>query len=165
MRVTPRVSATAIAFAALVSIGGLAWAKGPVTGDIQAYVVTVEDGEERVVEARRTAPGEIMEFRIVFTNHGEESVSGVRVIDPIPESTTYVADSHSSDVRASFEVSIDGGESFEPEPVVRIETQLDGSQRKLVVPPSEYTHVRWLADEALGAEGGQHRFAYRVSVN
>ena len=161
MRFTPSV----FILAALLSLASLAWARGPVTGDIKAFIVTHEDGEERVVEARETAPGQVMEFRIVFTNNGEESVSGIRVVDPIPESTTFVADSHSSDVSAEFEVSIDGGESFEPEPVVRIETREDGTQSRVVVPPSDYTHVRWLAKEELGAEGGQHRFAYRVSVD
>jgi len=154
-----------LVLAALLSLASLAWAGGPVTGDIKAFIVTQTDGEEQVIEASETEPGQLMEFRIVFTNNGEESVTGIRVVDPIPENTTFVADSHSSDVRADFEVSIDGGESFEAEPVVRIETREDGTQSRVVVPPADYTHVRWLASEALGAEGGQHSFAYRVSVD
>ena len=156
----------AFVLVASLALAGIAWAKGPVTGEIQAYIVsTGEDGAERVELAEQTEPGQVMEFRIVFTNNGEESVSGVRVVDPIPESTTYISESHSSDIAADFEVSIDNGESFEKEPVVRIETRVDGSQQEVVIPPSEYTHVRWVAREALGPEGGQHRFAYRVSVN
>ena len=162
MRFRPAV----LVLAASLSVAGFAWAKGPVSGEIQAFIVSVgDDGAERVAPAREAAPGQTMEFRIVFTNNGEESVSGVRVVDPIPESTTYISESHSSDVRADFEVSIDDGESFEKEPVVRIETRADGSQHKVVIPPSEYTHVRWVAREALGPEGGRHSFAYRVSVD
>jgi len=100
-----------------------------------------------------------------LSNNGEESVRGVQVVDPIPQNTRFVVDSHQADVSSSFEVSIDGGESFELEPVTRIETQDDGSQKEVVIPPSQYTHVRWLAKEELTSNGGQHSFAYRVTVD
>ena len=162
MRFTPRVAL----FGALLFMAGLAFANGPVTGEIQAYLVTVaSDGEEEIVETQEAEPGNTMEFQIVFTNNGDEDVSGIEVVDPIPENTRFIADSSSSDVDADFEVSVDGGESFETAPVVRIETQEDGSQKKVIVPESEYTHVRWSANDSLAGEGGQHRFAYRVTVN
>lgn len=150
----------------LFSLTGLALANGPVSGEIQAFIVSMNDaGEEVIQEAKEVEPGHIMEFRIVFTNNGEDDVRGVQVVDPIPQNTRFVPDSHKSDVAASFEVSIDGGESFELEPVVRIETQADGSQKEVVVPPEQYTHVRWLAEPELTSNGGQHQFAYRVTVN
>ena len=153
-------------FTAFLFFAGLAYAKGPVTGEIKVFVVSTDDaGNEVVKEAQETEPGQVMEFRIVFTNNGEENVRGVQVVDPIPQNTLFLADSHQADVPASFEVSIDGGESFELEPVTRIETQDDGSQKEVVIPPSQYTHVRWLAKEELISNGGQHSFAYRVTVN
>lgn len=148
------------------SLTGLAFAKGPVTGEIQAFIVSVTaDGEEVVTEAREAEPGHVMEFRIVFTNSGEEDVRGIQVVDPIPNNTRFIPDSHQSDVPAAFEVSIDGGESFEVEPVVRIETQSDGSQKEVVVPPEQYTHIRWLAEEELESNGGKHEYTYRVTVD
>ena len=161
-----RFSPVVTFFIAFLFFAGLAYAKGPVTGEIKVFVVSTDDsGQEIVTEADETEPGQVMEFRIVFTNNGEESVRGVQVVDPIPLNTRFVSDSHQADVPASFEVSIDGGESFELEPVTRIETQADGSQKEVVIPPSQYTHVRWLAQEELTSNGGQHSFAYRVTVD
>lgn len=149
-----------------LSIAGLAFANGPVTGEIQAFIVSVDDnGHEVIKEALETEPGHVMEFQIVFTNNGVDDVKGIQVVDPIPQNTRFVPDSHKTDVAAAFEVSIDGGESFELEPVVRIETQPDGSQKEVVVPPEQYTHVRWLAEDELTSNGGQHKFVYRVTVD
>jgi len=148
------------------SLTGLAFAKGPVTGEIQAFIVSVtDDGEEVVTKAVEAEPGHVMEFRIVFTNSGDEDVSGIQVVDPIPQNTRFIPDSHQSDVPAAFEVSIDGGESFENEPVVRIETQTNGRQKEVIVPPEQYTHVRWLAEPTLASNGGKHQFTYRVTVD
>lgn len=150
----------------LFSMVGFAYGNGAVTGEIQAFIVSIgDDGDEIIHQAREAEPGHVMEFRIVFTNNGADDVRGIQVVDPIPQNTRFVQDSHQSDVPAAFEVSIDGGESFELEPVVRIETQPDGSQKKVVVPPEQYTHVRWLAEKELTSNGGQHQFAYRVTVN
>jgi len=161
-----RFSPVVALFTAFLLFAGLAYAKGPVTGEIKVFVVSTDDsGQEIVTEASETEPGQVMEFRIVFTNNGDESVRGVQVVDPIPLNTRYISDSHQADVPASFEVSIDGGESFELEPVTRIETQADGSQKEVTIPPSQYTHVRWLAQEELTSNGGQHSFAYRVTVD
>jgi len=70
-----------------------------------------------------------------------------------------------TDVAATFEVSIDGGHSFEQEPVTRIETQLDGSQKEVVIPSSQYTHIRWAVADALDGKGGEQKYAYRVVID
>jgi len=64
-----------------------------------------------------------------------------------------------------FEVSIDGGETFESEPVTRIESQADGSQKEVIIPPALYTHIRWAVEDALEGEGGEQNYAYRVVVD
>ncbi len=176
MSFSPRSSSRRTAIAAALFVGALAGGAlatadtadtaPPVTGDISAFLVSEDaQGEERLVLAETAAPGQVMEFRIEFTNSGPEEVSGIAVVNPVPANTRYLADSHAADVGAAFEVSIDGGESFEPEPVTRIETQPDGSQATVVVPPGQYTHVRWVADEPLAAKGGRQSFTYRVAVN
>ena len=164
LRFTHCIAGLALGVAALC--GGVAQADAPaVTGEIEAFLVTQSGEGEKLVEATEAAPGEIMEFRIEFTNAGEEAVSGVQVVDSIPENTRFVGDSHAADVAALFEVSVDGGESFESEPVTRIETQADGTQAEIVIPPSDYTHLRWIAEEAMHADGGTQAFTYRVAVN
>jgi len=156
---------TLVVFVLVLFLAGISHAAAPVSGEIQAYLVTVDkNGEEKVTKTDQVEPGQVMEFELVFTNNGETSVSGIQVVDPIPENTLFIGESHNSDVQANFEVSIDGGQSFEAEPVIRIETQLDGTQKEVVIPAEQYTHVRWLAKDALPSKGGKHRFTYRVSV-
>jgi uncharacterized repeat protein (TIGR01451 family) len=148
-----------------LGVAGFAHAKSPVTGEIQAFIVSKNsEGIEKVLPAKEAAPGQVMEFQIVFTNNGDSDVKGIKVVDPIPANTLFIGDSHSADVPATFQVSIDGGASFEGVPVVRYETQADGTEKKIVIPPEQYTHVRWVADEELPSKGGKHRYSYRVSV-
>jgi len=154
-----------VVFLFVLFLAGISYAAAPVSGEIQAYLVTVdENGSEKVTKTDRVEPGQVMEFELVFTNHGDTSVSGIQVVDPIPENTIFIGESHNSDVQANFQVSIDGGEFFESEPVIRIETQADGSQKEVVIPAEQYTHVRWEAKDDLPSKGGKHRFTYRVSV-
>jgi len=161
MRLKPLI----LAFALLPAAAGLAYAKGPVSGNIQAYIVSVgNDGSEKITEAKVTEPGQVMEFQIVFTNNGPKDVYGIQVVDPIPANTLFIGDSNVSDVPAAFEVSIDGGVTFEPEPVLRKEIKADGTVNEITVPPEKYTHVRWLAEDELDSNGGQHKFTYRVTV-
>ena len=155
-----------ISLTASLAMASAVFAKGPVKGEVQAFIVSLsDDGSEMIKTADEAVPGEVMEFRIIFTNDGGESVSGIQVVDSIPENTRFINDSHNSDVQASFEVSIDGGQSYESVPVRRIETQQDGTQVEVVIPAEQYTHVRWLASEPLASDGGQQRFSYRVSIN
>ncbi len=161
-----RFSTVSIVFILFLGLAGFAVAKGPVTGEIQAFIVSLNsDGSEDITAAEEAEPGQVMEFQIVFTNNGDSGVNGIQVVDPIPENTKFISDSHSSDVSALFEVSIDGGETFETEPVRRIETQADGTQQEVTIAADQYTHVRWLADKELPSNGGSHRYSYRVSVN
>ncbi len=154
-----------LCFASVFAAASFAYAKGPVSGEIQTFLVTVDgDGAEKVIPADQTEPGQVMEFQIVFTNSGDSDVTGIKVVDPVPEYTRFIGDSHFSDVPAVFEVSIDGGETFEPEPVVRYEIQADGSKKEIIVSPDQYTHLRWSAEEVLASNGGKHKFSYRVEV-
>ena len=45
---------------------------------------------------------------------------------------------------ADFTVSIDGGKTFENEPVKRLVVDEQGKKLERLIPPSEYTHVRWI---------------------
>ncbi|ASJ76602.1 DUF11 domain-containing protein [Granulosicoccus antarcticus] len=148
------------------SFASMALANGLVEGRIEAYLVSTDSQGNEVIQATAAAkPGELMEYRLTFVNSGESAVSGLNVIDPIPANTTFVSDSANSNADSLFEVSIDGGRTFEKEPVMRIETQADGSQKEVVIPPAQYTHVRWAVEESLDAEGGTHEYGYRVVVN
>jgi len=149
----------------LMCCAGLVWAKGPVEGTIQAFIVAQDkNGNEIIEETTQAEPGQVMEYRLRFSNQGDSAVKGLKIVDPIPVQTTFIPDSDSTAVSAVFEVSIDGGKTFESTPVVRIETQADGTQKKIIIPPEQYTHLRWNAEDALNSNGGVQEYAYRVRV-
>jgi len=61
-----RFSPVVALFTAFLLFAGLAFAKGPVTGEIKVFVVSTDDsGKEIVTEANETEPGQTMEFRII----------------------------------------------------------------------------------------------------
>jgi len=61
-------------------------------------------------------------------------------------------------------VSIDGGKTFEKEPVTRQKKMADGTVKKVVIAADKYTHIRWKASDALVSKG-QQQYTYRVKVN
>ena len=87
------------------------------------------------------------------------------MVGPVPEGTSYVSDTANADVSASLLVSIDGGKTFETEPVIRLETKSSGEVVEKVIPPEQYTHLKWQAENAINADGGTQFYSYRVRVN
>jgi hypothetical protein len=61
-------------------------------------------------------------------------------------------------------VSIDGGKTFEGEPVKRMVENEQGKKVEKIIPPSEYTHVRWVLQQPLSA-GETKSFSYRSLVD
>lgn len=155
-----------LAVLAMMVAGGIAWAGNTVEGSIEAFLIKTDlDGKEVLETATQAAPGQIMEYRLTFTNHGETAVRGLKVVDPIPTHTTFIGASNFTDAAAVFEVSIDGGKTFETEPVVRYEKQPDGELKQIIIPPERYTHLRWNVEDVLGASGARQQYSYRVLVN
>jgi len=156
----------AVCFGVACAMSGLVFGEGQVEGDVQAYIVSKdEQGNEIVKRATEASPGDVMEYRLTFTNTSDSPVKGLKITDPVPVHTSFLADSARSEVQAEFLVSIDGGITFEETPVTRIETQADGTQKKVVIPPEQYTHLRWDAQDVLDSDGEPHVYAYRVVVN
>jgi len=71
--------------------------------------VTQADGSvvEEWQEAENIAPGDKIGYRITYTNTGNEAVSGVVINNPVPENTTYVANSANGQA-ATITYSVNG---------------------------------------------------------
>ncbi len=87
-------------------------------------------------------PGEVVLYRLRFTNHRPDPVRPVVFTNPLPEGFRYVAGSAGAD-RGDVDVtfSIDGGRTFVAEPM--IEVLIEGTRTLRPAPPESYTHVRW----------------------
>lgn len=139
------------------------WADGPLSSKMETYLVSEKNGQEEMVASQEASPGDVIEYRLVYTNEVEQPLSGLEITGPIPANTAYLKGSASTDVSTEFTVSIDDGSSFEAEPVTRTLTGPDGQTQNVIVPPSDYTQLRWVPEN--GIQPGQVlEYRYRVKV-
>lgn len=146
------------------------WAQdSPLQIELDAFLVTTittesGDSAERFSLAQEVFPGNVLEYRLNLTHVGEDTLpAGVSVRGPIPDNTQYLADSASQSGLAALTFSIDGGETFASAPITRTETDENGNDVVVTVPPSEYDVTRWTLNDPL--EPGQVlTFIYRVEV-
>lgn len=138
----------------------------PVAIELQVYVVsqvTRDDGtrEERFTQATEARPGQVVEYRLIVRNVGDETLpAGIVVVTgPVPEGTQFVAFSATpSDDGLLTEYSADRGTTF-------YETNVfvgQGEQRR-IAEPTTYDAVRWtLLEEFEPAQ--ELTLVYRVTV-
>lgn len=93
----------------------------------------------------RVRPGDVMRYRLTFTNTAGRPVRGVNLSNPLPEGFRFVAGSvRSSRDDARPEYSADGGRTFSAQPTE--EVVVEGRRVRRPVAPERYTHVRWTVD-------------------
>jgi uncharacterized repeat protein (TIGR01451 family) len=103
----------------------------------QARVV-VEAGKEKLVEAEVLKPGDVIEYRAVYTNTSKETVRDLMATLPVPEGLEYVARSAraSDGVPAVQAATRDGKYGAEPLMVTE-------GAKKVPVPLALYRALRW----------------------
>ncbi len=158
-----------LAVAASIVIGSIAIAntqadKSPLQNSMAAYVVAMnQEGQEVLQPATEVEPGQVIEYALTYENTGTAALKDIIVTGPVPNATAYIGKSAYTAAKAELLVSIDGGKTFEKEPVKRMVKDAAGKKVQKIIPPAEYTHVRWNMKEALNA-GDMKQFAYRSVV-
>lgn len=165
-RVPVALRTALVALWALSAVATAQDATNPVAVDLEVYVVsqvTRDDGtrEERFTAATEARPGQVVEYRLIVRNVGEETLpAGIVVVTgPVPEGTQFVPFSATpSDEGLLTEHSADRGTTFAEGNVFVGE----GDQRR-IADPTQYDAVRWTLLEPF--EPGQQRvLVYRVTV-
>ena len=152
---------------ALGSVAAVAANKiqSPLSSEMKAFVVqTNGSGKEQLKSLKTAEPGQTIQYQLTYKNKGEGALKGLTVTGPIPTNTHFLAKSTRTKVKSELVVSIDGGKTYEKEPVKRMKKMPDGSKKLVVIPADKYTHVRWETKSALKS-GGKQVFNYRVKVN
>jgi len=109
---------------------------------ITAENVTAQASNRADAQSGTTFPGDVIEYRLTFTNHTGTPVSDVVLNDPIPAGLVFVPGSVTgSREDVVVEYSIDAGASWSGNPVIEVETA--GVSSTQPAPPEAYTHVRW----------------------
>ncbi|MEM7255798.1 MAG: hypothetical protein AAF404_00255 [Pseudomonadota bacterium] len=139
-------------------------ADAPVQGTMEAFVVVSQKGKEVLQAADNVEPDQLVEYHLTYVNKSIQGIDGLTVTGPVPDGTSYVTDTAVADVSASLMVSIDGGVTFEQEPVIREVVKDNGEVAEQVIPVDQYTHIQWQAHSELAGKGGTQLYRYRVRV-
>jgi uncharacterized repeat protein (TIGR01451 family) len=114
----------------------------------QALVITAlnqmagDSTHQALGDPNTLLPGDIVHYRLTFTNTTDVSVRNIDFKDPIPGGLHYVegtATADRDDVVVTY--SIDGGQMYTAQPM--IERVIDGERVTVPAPPEMYTHIRW----------------------
>jgi uncharacterized repeat protein (TIGR01451 family) len=90
----------------------------------------------------RVYAGDVVRYRLTFTNPQRNAVQGIVLNNPIPAGMQFVAGSSSAsrdDIRVEY--SADGGKNFSTQPTE--EVTIEGRKVRRPVASERYTHVRW----------------------
>ena len=146
--------------AAALGLAGSAWAQpAQITSELRVERVEIVDGKTVFKPAQLSKPGDLLEYRVKYTNRSASAATGLVPNLPIPAGTTLVARSElPPDVLASTD-----GTHFAPPPLMRAVGQPDGSERQVPVPIEEYRALRWNLGTL--AAGHSEQVQARVRVN
>ena len=93
-------------------------------------------------DPNRVAPGDVVEYRLVFTNITGRPVKNIQFTDPLPERMYYLQGTAGADREdVDVEFSLDGGTSYSEQPMV--EVVVDGRTEQRPASPEDYTDIRW----------------------
>ncbi|MDY7579507.1 hypothetical protein RGU70_14405 [Herbaspirillum sp. RTI4] len=121
-------------------------AKSAVTVQLsQSRVVKGADGKEQLLDAKSVKPGDVIEYRVTYTNRSDKAVSGVVATLPIPVGLEYQSQSarpNAIPVQAATSDQVYGAE-----PLIH---KIGGKTEP--VPYADYRTLRWTIGQ-LAAHG------------
>ena len=146
--------------AAALGLAGGAWAQpAQITSELRVERVEIVDGKTVFKPAQLSKPGDVLEYRVKYTNHSASAATGLVANLPIPAGTTLLA---GSELPLDVLASTDGAQFARP-PLMRAVRQSDGSERQVPVPIEEYRALRWNLGTL--AAGQSEQVQARVRVN
>jgi uncharacterized repeat protein (TIGR01451 family) len=145
-------AAIASAFsAAMVLTSASTFAKtegSQVEGTLEQNRIVMVDGKESLASADKVSPGDILLYKVRYSNKGATAANNLVVTLPIPKGLEYQA---SADLPKAALASLDG-ERFEAIPIKRPVKIADGQEALKEVPLSQYRALRWTVDQLQGGK-------------
>ena len=109
---------------------------------IEAENITAQSDARAGSSGASTLPGDVIEYRLTFTNHQDGPVSDVVLNDPIPEGVVFVPGSVTgSRADLLIEYSIDDGASWSERP--QVDVDVAGRTERQPAPAPVRPHPRW----------------------
>lgn len=132
--------------------------QGPVRVKLTQMRVEVEAGKEKLVPVDSAKPGDVIEYRAVYTNTSRSAVRDLTASLPIAEGLEYQAKSaKASEGLPAVQVAARDGK-FGAEPLMVTE-----GEKKVAVPPAQYRVLRWRVGSM--AAGGSVTVSARAQVS
>ncbi len=60
------------------------WADSPLSSKMETYLVAEKNGQEVMTVTDEASPGDVIEYRLIYTNKAEQPLSGLEITGPIP---------------------------------------------------------------------------------
>jgi uncharacterized repeat protein (TIGR01451 family) len=96
--------------------------------------------------------GDVVEYRLVFTNITGAPVNNIQFTDPLPEGMHYLQGTAGADREdVDVEFSLDHGVSYSEQPMV--EVVVDGQTELRPADPEDYTDIRWTVHGEVQPDG------------
>jgi uncharacterized repeat protein (TIGR01451 family) len=160
------VAACLLSFSAMSALAGNAVPTatckpaGKVEAKLSAFKVTQDANKKEVLApADKVAPGDLLEYQVVYQNNGKSQLKQLTATLPLPVGTTYVAGSAKP---ANAMASVDD-KTFAAMPLKRKVKKADGTLEEQVIPLTEYRALRWKLGEL--AEKNKATVSARTLVN
>lgn len=139
--------------------------EGGLTGIVEAYKVVKGDNDsELLLPADKARPKDIIEYKLTYTNDSSSPLKKITITDPIPVGTVYISRSASKPEIGEVQFSIDGGENFQPWPILILKKTGTSSEEEWTkAEPEMVTHIQWIIDSTIEPD---HEIAisYRACV-
>jgi len=123
----------------------------------QMLVKTGADGKEKLEDASSVKPGDIIEYRVTYTNSGKLPIKSVLAVLPIPLNTEYQPKTANPGATLVSAATANG--VYGAEPLMRTPA---GKSKPEPVPYAEYRNLRWTLGQL--PAGGVTEVAARVKV-
>lgn len=133
-----------------LSVPGHAHAQAPVTQtkvsplrvQLAQFRVDPASNEMRaLVDSAKVAPGDIVEYRAIYSNHGVQALTATAVL-PIPEGMVYVPRSASQPLGLHPQMA-QRDQQYAPEPLQKSVIDAAGAAVLRPVPYADYRFLQW----------------------
>jgi len=135
-----------------------------VTIETEKIVTQANNGQtsNKRVKATSVEPGETLIYTLRYINTGDEKATNVKVDNPIPKGTVYMAGS-AKGANSDITFSVDGGKTFKKASLLTYKTKLaNGNTAKKKASPEQYSNIRWVIQSVAPGQGGT--LGFRVTV-
>ena len=129
----------------------------------EKVVMVEKDGKqvEKLVEVKEVVPGDILVYTLNYENKGDETATKVALVDPIPDTTTYIVGSVFSP-GSTVAFSIDDGKTFKEPSLLVYQVSVGDKMVSRKASPEQYTHIRWTVKSIPAGKSGVAGFRVRV---